>query len=260
MSDKPVTLPRLAVDPDEREGYEWNAHIVEADRPHMRVCFMSNGPNSEVYAELLVTAANERPSLLAQLAAARGALEKANNFIVDRYGAGCSTNTELEVLLSEIGAVLVSANDCDVCGGDCSAANPPVMNCPRAQEPAGQSEAHPLASVATAGLGSAAVDWEKLWADCVAAWESQTSQPYSTDALEHVIITVESALFPAGSASPGVTGGVVAWQYKDSWKDHWSTCNERPASAKHRQVRPLYAHPTVKVSGDAAEMRSEDLK
>jgi hypothetical protein len=33
----------------------------------------------------------------------------------------------------------------------------------------------------------------------------------------------------------------VAWQYRDSWKDHWSTCNERPNDAKGRSIRPLYA-------------------
>lgn len=35
-----------AVDPDDRPGMEWNNHIVQADNPHIRICFMtSNGPS-----------------------------------------------------------------------------------------------------------------------------------------------------------------------------------------------------------------------
>lgn len=52
-------------DHDDREGYEWNIHILKSDDPNMRVAFMSNGPNSEANARLIVTAVNSHESLLA---------------------------------------------------------------------------------------------------------------------------------------------------------------------------------------------------
>jgi hypothetical protein len=30
------------VDADNREGYEWNNHIVSATKPHMTICFMAH--------------------------------------------------------------------------------------------------------------------------------------------------------------------------------------------------------------------------
>ena len=44
MSD-PWTPGPWSVDPDNREGMEWNNHIVAA--PGIRVCFMANGGSDE---------------------------------------------------------------------------------------------------------------------------------------------------------------------------------------------------------------------
>lgn len=50
-------------DPDDRPGMEWNIHVVQADSPDNRICFMtSNGP-SEANARLIAAA----PDLLAAL-------------------------------------------------------------------------------------------------------------------------------------------------------------------------------------------------
>lgn len=49
-------------DPDDREGMEWNIHIVQADAPDNRICFMaSDGP--EANANLIAAA----PDMLAAL-------------------------------------------------------------------------------------------------------------------------------------------------------------------------------------------------
>jgi len=53
-------------DPDQREGMEWNIHIVERDRPHMRICFMSNGPESEANAARIIQT-NQIPALVKAL-------------------------------------------------------------------------------------------------------------------------------------------------------------------------------------------------
>lgn len=56
-----------SVDPDDRDGMEWNIHIVEAERPHHRVCFMaSDGPN-EANARLIAAA----PDMHAEIARLR---------------------------------------------------------------------------------------------------------------------------------------------------------------------------------------------
>jgi hypothetical protein len=51
-------------DPDDRDGYEWNIHILQAANTNIRVCFMSNGPSSEANAALIVTAVNQHDALL----------------------------------------------------------------------------------------------------------------------------------------------------------------------------------------------------
>jgi hypothetical protein len=56
-----------AADPDDREGYEWNVHIVEAARPHMRIAFTSNGPDSEANAAFIVKAVNAHDGLVEAL-------------------------------------------------------------------------------------------------------------------------------------------------------------------------------------------------
>lgn len=36
-----------AIDPDTRSGMEWNNHIVSADHPHIRICFMAHDGTNE---------------------------------------------------------------------------------------------------------------------------------------------------------------------------------------------------------------------
>lgn len=72
MTEKHSPLP-WAADPDDRPGYEWNVHIVEAARPHMRICFTSNTGDSglsEANAALIVRAVNGLPETIAALEAA----------------------------------------------------------------------------------------------------------------------------------------------------------------------------------------------
>lgn len=65
-------------DPDDREGYEWNIHILQESDPNIRVCFMSNGPATEANAHLIVTAVNERSALLRCEAELRRLIKYAN--------------------------------------------------------------------------------------------------------------------------------------------------------------------------------------
>ena len=68
-------------DPDDRPGMEWNIHVVQADSPDNRICFMtSNGP-SRANARLIAAA----PDLLAALSA-----------LVVHSGYTHMTETELE--------------------------------------------------------------------------------------------------------------------------------------------------------------------
>ena len=53
-------------DPDDREGYEWNIHIVDKSGIN-RICFMSNGPQTEANAALIVKAVNNHDVLVAEL-------------------------------------------------------------------------------------------------------------------------------------------------------------------------------------------------
>lgn len=76
-----------AIDPDERPGMEWNVHIVERDRPHMRVCFMTSGPEAEANAALIVAAVNAYDGL-AQTAAVPDLLKYANHLTDCRYRGG----------------------------------------------------------------------------------------------------------------------------------------------------------------------------
>lgn len=52
-----------AAEPDDREGMEWNVHIVEAAHPHVRVAFTSNGPDSEANAAFIVNAVNNHEAM-----------------------------------------------------------------------------------------------------------------------------------------------------------------------------------------------------
>jgi len=66
MADAYTLLP-WAVDPDNREGMEWNVHIVEARRPDMRVCFMTSGPEARLNAAFIVRACNSHDALASAL-------------------------------------------------------------------------------------------------------------------------------------------------------------------------------------------------
>ena len=47
-----------AADPDWREGYFWNIHIVDAANPDMRICFMTSDGPAQANADLIVEAVN----------------------------------------------------------------------------------------------------------------------------------------------------------------------------------------------------------
>jgi hypothetical protein len=51
-------------DPDDRDGMEWNIHVVEAARPHMRICFMTSDGPSEANAAFIVKAVNNHTGLV----------------------------------------------------------------------------------------------------------------------------------------------------------------------------------------------------
>ena len=54
-------------DPDDREGYEWNIHIIDGQDGHNRICFMSNGPETEANAAFIVKAVNSHDALVEAL-------------------------------------------------------------------------------------------------------------------------------------------------------------------------------------------------
>ena len=62
-------------DPDDREGYEWNIHIVQESNRDMRVCFMTNGPEAGPNSAFIVAAVNSHATLTAALVEAREVLE-----------------------------------------------------------------------------------------------------------------------------------------------------------------------------------------
>ena len=68
-------------DPDDREGYEWNIHIVQESNRDMRVCFMTNGPEAGPNSAFIVAAVNSHATLTAALEEARGALDRATIYI-----------------------------------------------------------------------------------------------------------------------------------------------------------------------------------
>jgi hypothetical protein len=58
--------PWLA-DEDDRPDMEWNIHVVRADEPDCRICFMAIGSETQANAQLIAAA----PELLAALKIAR---------------------------------------------------------------------------------------------------------------------------------------------------------------------------------------------
>lgn len=72
-----------AADPDWREGYSWNIHIVDAANPDMRICFMTSDGPAQANADLIVEAVNNYDRLRAELASARKALEPFAGIAID---------------------------------------------------------------------------------------------------------------------------------------------------------------------------------
>lgn len=60
-------LPRLAVEPDDREGMSWNDHLVYEADPNMRVAFMARSNLTNFRAAYIVEALNAMPELLDRL-------------------------------------------------------------------------------------------------------------------------------------------------------------------------------------------------
>jgi hypothetical protein len=54
-------------DPDWREGYSWNIHIVDAANPDMRICFMTSDGPAEANAAFIVKAVNNHDALVKAL-------------------------------------------------------------------------------------------------------------------------------------------------------------------------------------------------
>ena len=69
-----ATARPWAADPDDRDGMEWNVHIVDASEPDNRIAFMSNGPRSVANAALIVRAVNSYDAM-------REALQMAADYI-----------------------------------------------------------------------------------------------------------------------------------------------------------------------------------
>lgn len=111
--DKSTKTPWIA-DPDDREGYEWNIHILQESNPNIRVCFMSNGPSSAANARLIVTAVNERSALLKVEEALRKIIDASRAYLppdgisreefVSRV-LGASDNAEIVAALSQLDEV-----------------------------------------------------------------------------------------------------------------------------------------------------------
>ena len=68
-------------DPDDREGYEWNIHIVQESNRDMRVCFMTSGPEAGPNSAFIVHAVNSHATLTAALEEARGVLVASRSFV-----------------------------------------------------------------------------------------------------------------------------------------------------------------------------------
>lgn len=68
-----------ALDPDDRDGYEWNIFIVTEANRDLRVAFMTSGPEAEPNAAFIVKVANAHADLVSALAG----LLKANDGVQD---------------------------------------------------------------------------------------------------------------------------------------------------------------------------------
>ena len=75
MSEAQHTPTPWFANPDDREGYEWNIHIVQESNRDMRVCFMTSGPEADPNSAFIVHAVNSHATLTAALREARGVLE-----------------------------------------------------------------------------------------------------------------------------------------------------------------------------------------
>ena len=67
MSEAKHTPLPWAADPDWREGYSWNIHIVQSNNPEMRICFMTSDGPAQENADLIVSSVNSLPDLVKAL-------------------------------------------------------------------------------------------------------------------------------------------------------------------------------------------------
>lgn len=99
-------LPWVA-DPDWREGYSWNIHIVQGSNPDMRVCFMTSDGPAQENAALIVEAVNNHARLTAALTIAREALEfyaDRSNYDYPEIGGWARAERALEEINQEAGS------------------------------------------------------------------------------------------------------------------------------------------------------------
>ena len=110
-----------AVDPDDRQGMEWNNHIVSASRPHLTVCFMSHSgtpDNSkcQASAELIVALVNDWPAIKERLErdAKDAVLGRILIRYIDRLTDTTPEDTALKIIKemsAEIGIALNAARE-----------------------------------------------------------------------------------------------------------------------------------------------------
>ena len=106
MTDLPTLLSRAtpgpwSVDPDTRDGMEWNRHIVDYD--FNRVCFMAhsggNSPSTDEANAALIALA---PQLAAALIEAMEALQ----ILATREFPACATLTRIDAIMKPGGDAL----------------------------------------------------------------------------------------------------------------------------------------------------------
>ena len=100
MAESSHTPTPWVADPDDREGYEWNIHIL--DRKGDRICFMTSDGPAEANAALIVEAVNNHARLTERCEAYKGQVE-----------AGAARIKELEEALRTCQVALAMMTDPD---------------------------------------------------------------------------------------------------------------------------------------------------
>lgn len=75
-NDGGATPRPWVADPDWREGYSWNIHILDAANPEMRICFMTSDGPAQANADLIVEAVNNYDAAQARIRELEAALQK----------------------------------------------------------------------------------------------------------------------------------------------------------------------------------------